>query len=63
MAFFMQFGPFFYDDDKMFILTLMLCISKSCKIQVTKWQLSDNFSHQGEKASCIGDYIGHNFEP
>ena len=36
MVFFMQFGPFFYDEgkagrDKMFILILMrYCASKSC---------------------------------
>ena len=29
-----------------------------------KWRLlNNNFSHQGEKASRIGDRSGHNFEP
>ena len=27
------------------------------------WQLKENFSHQDGSFSCIGDCIGHNFEP
>ena len=64
-GFFMRFGgPFCYDEhkagqDKMFILTVMLyCTSKSCKIR----RLNNNFSCQGEKASSIGNRIGHNFD-
>ena len=75
MAFFMRFGPFFYDEckagqDKMFILTLMLyCTSKNsfilnhAKFRLLNWRLNNNFSRQGEKVSRIGDRIGRNFEP
>ena len=53
-------------QDKMFILTLMLYrTSKSCKIQVAKSGAykQQHFSRQREKASCIGNRIGRNFEP
>ena len=69
MAFLTRFGPFFYDkrkakQDKMFILTLMLIVLQNhAKFRLPKWRLNENFSRQREKASCISDQIGRNFQP
>ena len=72
MAFFMRFGPFFYNkckatQDKMFILTLMLylfiALQSHAKFRLPKWRLNEHFSRQRGKAGRIGDRIGRNFEP